>query len=88
MDSLRPPIDGGTVLITGTSSGIGLELARQLAPRARALVLVARRVKRLEGLKDELSATPVSSYERSRATSPTRMQSMRSPVMCWRTLER
>src|SRR5215211_811178 len=53
--SPRPPLDGGTVLITGASSGIGLELARALAPRARALVLVARRVKRLEGLKDELS---------------------------------
>ncbi len=52
----RPPIDGSTVLITGASSGIGLELARELAPRARALVLVARRAERLEGLKDELSA--------------------------------
>jgi short-subunit dehydrogenase len=44
------------VLISGASSGIGLELARQLAPRARALVLVARRAERLEGLKDELSS--------------------------------
>jgi short-subunit dehydrogenase len=52
----RPPIDGGTVLITGASSGIGLELARQLAPRARALVAVARRADRLEVLKDELAA--------------------------------
>ena len=56
MSSSRPPLDGATVLITGASSGIGLELARQLAPRARALVLVARRTERLEGLKDELSA--------------------------------
>jgi uncharacterized protein len=44
------------VLITGASSGIGLELARELAPRARALVLVARRAERLEWLKDKLSA--------------------------------
>jgi anthrone oxygenase-like protein len=36
MASSRPPIDGGTVLITGASSGIGLELARELAPRARS----------------------------------------------------
>ncbi len=56
MASSHPPIDGGTVLITGASSGIGLELARELAPRAQALVAVARRAERLEGLKGELSA--------------------------------
>lgn len=56
MAASRPPIDGGTVLITGASSGIGLELARQLAPRAGSLVAVARREERLVGLKDELSA--------------------------------
>ena len=56
MTASRPPIDGGTVLITGASSGIGLELARELAPRARSLVAIARRTERLEGLKDELSA--------------------------------
>ena len=56
MASSRPPLDGATVLITGASSGIGLELSRQLAPRARAIVLIARRAERLEGLKDELSA--------------------------------
>ena len=50
-----PPIDGGTVLITGASSGIGLELARGLAPRANSLVAVARRKERLVRLKDELS---------------------------------
>ena len=56
MAASGPPIDGGTVLITGASSGIGLELARQLAPRAGSLVAVARREERLVGLKDELSA--------------------------------
>ncbi|MFY0567790.1 SDR family NAD(P)-dependent oxidoreductase [Archangium lansingense] len=53
---MRPPIDSGTVLITGASSGIGRELARQLARRARTLVLVARREERLEALRDELHA--------------------------------
>ncbi len=51
---MKPPIDGGNILITGTSSGIGREMARQLAPRAKSLVLVARRKERLEDLKGEL----------------------------------
>lgn len=51
---MQPPIDRGTVLLTGASSGIGQELARLMAPRARALVLVARRAGRLEELRDRL----------------------------------
>jgi uncharacterized protein len=50
----RSGIDGGTVLVTGASSGIGMAIAREVAPRAKAIVLVARRVDRLEKLKDEL----------------------------------
>jgi len=41
-------------LITGASSGIGREFARQLANRARTLILVARRSERLADLRDEL----------------------------------
>lgn len=41
-------------LVTGASSGIGREIARELAPMSRTLVLVARRVKRLEALATEL----------------------------------
>jgi short-subunit dehydrogenase len=47
-------IDGSNVLITGASAGIGREFARQLATRARTLVLVARREQRLNELHDEL----------------------------------
>ena len=41
-------------LITGASSGIGREFARQLANRARTIVLVARRGERLADLRNEL----------------------------------
>src|SRR2546421_1859930 len=47
-------IDGSNALITGASAGIGREFARQLANRARTLVLVARREERLNELRDEL----------------------------------
>lgn len=43
-----------TAVITGASAGIGLELARQIAPKLDALVLVARRVDRLQHLSSEL----------------------------------
>jgi len=46
----------GTVMITGASSGIGRELALEFAPRSQALILVARRLDRLERLRDELLA--------------------------------
>jgi short-subunit dehydrogenase len=45
-----------TALITGASAGIGYEFARQLAPAASTMVLVARRNYRLETLEWELKA--------------------------------
>ena len=54
--NVRPPIDDGAVLITGASAGIGRELAVQLAPRARMLILLARRAGRLEELRASLLA--------------------------------
>src|SRR5260370_1707320 len=51
-----PPVDDGAVLITGASAGIGRELAVQLAPRARMLILLARRAGHLEELRARLLA--------------------------------
>ena len=48
--------EGCTALITGASSGLGVEFARQLAPHAHSLVLVARRLERLDALKHELES--------------------------------
>jgi uncharacterized protein len=47
-------LDGCNALITGASAGIGREFARQLADRARSIVLVARRDERLVQLQNEL----------------------------------
>lgn len=43
-------------LVTGASSGLGLEYARQLAPRVETLILVARREKLLEEIATDLVA--------------------------------
>ncbi len=52
--SLPAPSPDATVVITGASSGIGSELARQLAARGHNLVLVARREERLAELAEEV----------------------------------
>jgi short-subunit dehydrogenase len=52
--------DGGLAgrhaLVTGSSSGLGVDFARELARRGAGLTLVARREDRLRALERELVA--------------------------------
>jgi len=52
---LPTPAPDRTAIVTGASSGIGTELARQLARRGHGVTLVARREDRLRDLADELA---------------------------------
>ena len=48
--------DRTTILITGASSGLGAEMARQFAAKGNDLALCARRTDRLESLREEILA--------------------------------
>jgi short-subunit dehydrogenase len=52
--TLPPPSDRSIALVTGASSGIGEQFARQLAARGHRVAIVARREERLTALSNEL----------------------------------
>ena len=56
---LPPPDPQSTCLVTGASSGIGSDIARELARRGHGVVLSARREDRLRTLAEEISAEGV-----------------------------
>lgn len=57
IQSLQTPLQNVITLISGASSGIGLECARVFAAAGARLILLARRLDRLHRLAEELSTT-------------------------------
>src|SRR3954451_23103214 len=70
---------GTTALITGSSSGLGSEFARQFAARGANVVLVARREERLRELAERLerdhkvTATPIA-VDLAQPTAPAELR--------------
>jgi uncharacterized protein len=60
---MKKELSEKTALITGASSGLGAEFARQFADLGCSLVLVARRLERLQELQKDISSRSDNSIE-------------------------
>jgi NAD(P)-dependent dehydrogenase (short-subunit alcohol dehydrogenase family) len=56
MTDMTKPLSGKTALVTGASRGIGAATARALAAAGAHVILVARKVKALEAVEDDIHA--------------------------------
>lgn len=65
----RGDLSGKIVLVTGASSGIGKELALALAKAGCYVVAAARRLKKLESLRDEIEGWSSSTSTSNRSSS-------------------
>ena len=52
-------LNGRVAVITGASSGLGMQMSRAFASQGADLVILARRIERLESLKEELEKANV-----------------------------
>jgi short-subunit dehydrogenase len=55
-------LEGRTVVITGASSGIGAQAARQMAERGATVCLLARRAEQLDEVRDSITAAGGSAH--------------------------
>jgi uncharacterized oxidoreductase len=70
---------GRTILITGGTSGIGLELARQLTARGNTVIVTGRDLDRLEAARQ---AVPGLHAFQSDVSDPTSIESLYETVSC------
>jgi short-subunit dehydrogenase len=81
---MRIEFEHAVALVTGTSAGIGQEIARELSTRVKTLILVARRKDRLEELAVQLRAEQpglIVEVEQADLTSETEVDALADRVL-------